>query len=241
MGRKNVFVGVLVVLLIVGSWLVHQKMTDETYLGMSIIPEQHEDIPLYKGLEPTRTHYVIEGDHWQDIYEFYFKELPSLGWVKEYSGSALDDNDSENDWGGFDSSWTKEGFVGELSVSASYNQFEDQTEVMFDQTPIHHATKWINEVPDSLCVYDTLNEEGCVMLDDHEKIQKIVGFINDAIDWEGESPKVQKTGAIVIGDKTIEVLHGDEIELYFQSEMGLKLMKAEPEFFEMTGLKARQE
>ncbi|GAE45796.1 hypothetical protein JCM21738_2641 [Mesobacillus boroniphilus JCM 21738] len=73
-------------------------------------------------------------------------------------------------------------------------------------------------------------------MDDHEIIQKIVGFINDAIDWEGESPKVQKTGAIVIGEKTIKVLYGGEIELYFQSEIGLKLMKAEPEFFEMTGL-----
>ncbi|WLR54546.1 hypothetical protein LC048_19285 [Mesobacillus subterraneus] len=78
---------------------------------------------------------------------------------------------------------------------------------------------------------EDLNEEGCVVLEDHEKIQEVVEFINDAIDWEAKAPKVQKTGGIVIGEKTINVLYGDDIELYFQSEFGLKLMKAEPEFF----------
>ncbi|MFD2806102.1 hypothetical protein ACFSYB_14770 [Litchfieldia salsa] len=31
---------------------VYQEVTDETYKGMSIIPEQHEDIPVFSGLEP---------------------------------------------------------------------------------------------------------------------------------------------------------------------------------------------
>jgi hypothetical protein len=130
---KPTFIAVIVVLLTAGGLFEYLKLTDDTYEGMSIIPEEHDDIPLYDGLEPTRSHYVIEGNHWKDIYNFYFEKLPELGWKNEYVQTALDDNDPENDeWAGFYSRWTKVGFNGKLSIGSSYNKFDTQTEVNFD-------------------------------------------------------------------------------------------------------------
>jgi hypothetical protein len=89
----------LAVLLAAGGW-VYKYVTNETYEGMSIIPEDHEDIPLFNGLEPRRDDYVIEGDHWEDIYAFYMKKLPGKGWKLRHKGSAMDGNDPANDWAG---------------------------------------------------------------------------------------------------------------------------------------------
>ncbi|MBA2939069.1 hypothetical protein HZF08_12190 [Paenibacillus sp. CGMCC 1.16610] len=125
--------GFVVVLFIVG-WFSYQKFTDDTYKAMSIIPEQHKDIPLYKGLKPTNRNYVIRGNHWKEVYNFYLQQLPRLNWKIAYESSTLNDNDTQNDWaGGFISRWRKEGFDGELSIWANYNQLEDQTEVVFDR------------------------------------------------------------------------------------------------------------
>lgn len=66
-------------------------MTDDTYEGMSIIPEQHKDIPLFKGLEPTRANYVIDGNHLNEVYNFYVNKLPELGWKSEFIKSEFDD------------------------------------------------------------------------------------------------------------------------------------------------------
>jgi len=51
-----------IVLFIVISCFAYQKITDDTYMGMSIIPEQRTDLPLYKGLKPTEDEYVVEGN-----------------------------------------------------------------------------------------------------------------------------------------------------------------------------------
>ncbi|MDC3413245.1 hypothetical protein NC797_14430 [Aquibacillus sp. 3ASR75-11] len=107
------------------------------------------------------------------IYDFYMSKLPTLGWEVEYVQSALDDNDNENDWSGFYSHWRKEGFDGELLISASYNQFEEETEVMFDKTPIYKSTSWVEELPKSICIYETLNDEKCFEINDKSKIKEI--------------------------------------------------------------------
>jgi len=62
------------------------------------------------------------------------EELPKHGWKVVYVDSAANDDDSENDWSGFYTRWRKEGFDGELWISAHYNQFANQTEVIFDRT-----------------------------------------------------------------------------------------------------------
>lgn len=128
MGRKKwTIFGAVIALLVAGAGFIYSKITDDTYEGMSIIPEQHDDIPLFEGLEPTENLYFINGDRWKDIYDFYLKKLPELGWNNEYLHSALNDTDPENDWEGFDSQWTKEGFDGELHIGASYDKSDEQT------------------------------------------------------------------------------------------------------------------
>lgn len=236
MKKINWLIFGFIVVLIAFGWFVYQKITDDTYEGMSIIPEQHEDIPLFQGLEPTDRRYVMDGNRWMDIYDFYLKELPKHGWNIEYEDSALNDNDPENDWGGFYSRWRKEGFDGELSVSAHYNQFEEQTEVTFDRNPIYKSTTWINNVPESICIYQSSTDEKCSEIKDKIKIEKIVGFINDAIDWNEEALPREKTSVIDFGDMKIKVHYEKEKEIYFQSEKGTKLMKPEPEFFKLTNL-----
>jgi hypothetical protein len=187
MKKINRLIFGFIAVLIAMGWFAYQKITDDTYDGMSIIPEQHEDIPLFDGLEPTDHEYVIEGDYWKDIYDFYVKELPKHGWKMEHMNTVLNDEDAENDWAGFDSRWRKEGFDGVLWISAGYNPLEDQTEVIFDKTPIYNSTTWIDHVPESICVYQSPTDEKCSEIKDKIKIEEIIGFINNAIDWNEEA------------------------------------------------------
>ncbi|ALC90669.1 hypothetical protein AM500_13405 [Bacillus sp. FJAT-18017] len=233
--KKAIFVAIIG-LLITGGWFGYQKLTDDTYEGMSIIPEQHDDIPLFPGLEPTRDQYEVKGDHWREIYDFYLEELPKLGWKKQNTQSALEDNNPNNDWGGFISSWTKEGFDGELTIFASYNQFDEQTEVHFDQTPIYQSSTWIHDVPERICIYKDSTSQDCTVIRDENKINKIAAFINEALDWEQEATPRDKESTIDFGEIDIKIFYEKEKEIYFQSEKGTKLMKPEPEFFELIGL-----
>jgi predicted transport protein len=233
---KWIVLGTFMVLLVAGGWFVYSKMTDDTYEGMSIIPEQHDDIPLIEGMEPTRTHYIIEGDRWKDVYDFYLKKLPELGWENRYNQSALEDQDTENDWGGFITRWTKKGFEGELSISASFNKFDDQTKVMFDQNPIYHSSTWIDEVPESICVYKASTNQDCILIKDKAKILKIAETINEAIDWNEKALTRKKVSIVDFGDSSINVLNEKDKGIYIESEKGLKFMKPEPEFLELLDL-----
>lgn len=130
--RKQILY-VCITLLIVSVWFLYHEKTDDTYEGMTIIPEHQEDIPLYDGLHPTKTEYVIKGDQWSEIHSFYLNELRNKGWQLEHMDSALNDDNPNNDWSGFYSLWVKEDFEGELWVSANYNPYEENTEVIFDK------------------------------------------------------------------------------------------------------------
>lgn len=226
-----------VVVLVVVSWFAYQKKTDDTYQGMSIIPEQHKDIPLYKGLNPTNSRYIIKGNYWKEIYAFYLHELPRLNWKIEYKDSTLNDNDAGNDWaGGFNSRWIKEGFDGELWIWSHYNQLEDQTEVVFDKHSIYNSTTWIHNVPSSICIYESENENKCVEINDNTKLEGVVGLINNAIDWKEERLPRSRTSFIDFGSIRVKVYYESDKEIYFVSEKGTKLMKPEREFFELTNL-----
>ncbi|WP_079529511.1 hypothetical protein [Halobacillus hunanensis] len=131
--KKQLFIYSCITVLIAAGWFTYEKITSDTYEGMTIVPERHKDIPLFNGLKPTEHQYVIKGNQWNDIYNFYLNELSFRGWKVEYEDSALYDDNNENDWSGFSSRWRKEGFNGELWISAHYNQFTDQTEVIFDK------------------------------------------------------------------------------------------------------------
>ncbi|WP_433747773.1 hypothetical protein [Falsibacillus pallidus] len=237
MSKKSLIVILGSILVIVMVWFVYQKVTDDTYEGMSIIPEQHEDIPLFKGLKPTRNQYVMKGNHLEDIYGYYMSKLSQLGWKVEHEQSAWDDNDKENDWSGFYSEWRKDGFDGELWISAMYNHFDNRTEVIFDKTPINKSTSWIEEMPTNICIYEKINQDDCFVINDKFKIEKIKTLINKAIDLDKEKlPNTEKISAIDFGNIKIKVYYGTDEGIYFQSEKGLKIMKPEHEFFELTGL-----
>ncbi|WP_156290991.1 hypothetical protein [Oceanobacillus salinisoli] len=237
MSKKSLILYSCFTIIIAVGWFSYQKATDDTYEGMTIIPEQHKDIPLFDGLKPTDHKYVIKGNHWEDIYDFYMSKLPSLGWKVEHEESALDDSDHENDWSGFYSRWRKENFDGELGISVNYNQFDEETEVIFDKTPIYKSTSWVKESPNNICIYETLNQEGCFVIDDKSKVEEIKTLINKAVDWEKEElPNREKTSIIDFGNMEIKVYYGNDKEIYFQSKKGIKVMKPEPEFFELTSL-----
>jgi hypothetical protein len=237
MKRLNWLVLGFVVVLAIMGWFAYQKNTDDTHEGMSIIPEQHKDIPLYDGLKPTNHRYVIKGNHWKEIYDFYLQQLPSHNWNIVYEGTTLNDNDTHIDrvWG-FNSRWRKEGFDGELWIWANYNQLEDQTEVVFDKTPIYNSTTWIQNVPSSICVYQSADDGKCNEINDKLKIEGIVSLINNAIEWKEERLPRDKTSVIDFGTINVKVQYGSDKEIYFVSEIGTKLMKPEPEFFELTSL-----
>ncbi|MFV2048252.1 hypothetical protein ACEWK1_12835 [Metabacillus sp. YM-086] len=187
-------------------------------------------------MKPTEHQYVVKGNKWIDIYNFYLKELPALVWKVEYEDSALNDGDTENDWSGFYSRWIKEGFDGELWISANYNQFDEQTEVIFDKTPLYNSTTWIEETPKNICIYQNQNDEKCHEIEEKSKVEKIVRFINDAIEWDKEVLSSEKTSVIELGNTEIKVFYEDGKEIYFQSEKGTKLMKPDPDFFKLTNL-----
>lgn len=222
----------VVIITIIMSWTI----PDNTYEGMSIIPEHHKDIPVFKGLEPTESNYVMDDNHWKEIYDFYLKELPKHGWKVEYEESSLNDKDTENDWGGFTSRWRKKGFNGELWITAHFNKFEKQTEVIFDKTPIYYSTKWIDNIPNHICIYQNINDDKCDEISDKTKIEKIAGFINDALDWNKEKLPDYRTVIIEIGNMDVKVLYKRDKEIYLVSEKGAKFMKPEGEFIELINL-----
>ncbi|MGD6777668.1 hypothetical protein [Sutcliffiella horikoshii] len=232
-----VFFGTAVILMILG-WFSYDKITDDAYEGMTIIPEQQKDIPLYGGLKASRSQYEIEGDRWEDIYSFYLQELPKHGWKVEYIQSALDDEDEENDWSGFYSLWRKEGFEGELKISSHYQSFEEKTEVSFDKYPVIITTPWVKDTPANICIYATLEDSNCSKIIDKSKIIEIQSLINNAIDREKEDqlPNRKKASIIDFGGMEIKVYYESDKEIYFLSEKGWKVMKPEPTFFELTNL-----
>ncbi|MFC4323202.1 hypothetical protein [Litchfieldia salsa] len=237
MSKNSLLLYGFIAILIAMGWFVYQKVTDDTYKGMSIIPEQHEDIPLFEGLEPSEHHYIINGDQWTDIYEFYINKLPKQGWKVEYKDSALNDNDSDNDWSGFYSGWSKEGFEGELSLSAHYNKFEDQTEVMFDKRPILVSSSWIEDIPKVICIYKAESDNECIEIRDKDRIRGIVGFINtEAYNYKEDTLPRSKTTVIDFGNIKVKVLYEDKKTIYFQSEKGVKESKPDPGFFELLNI-----
>jgi len=119
-------ISILSIILVIIVGICYQKVTDETYKGMSVIPEERKDIGLYKGLEPRRTDYVIEGDHWKEIYEYYINNLPKRGWTLTFK----DSKERKNISNGY-ATWEKEG-QGELNISTIFTPEENQTQVMFD-------------------------------------------------------------------------------------------------------------
>ncbi|MCF6409388.1 hypothetical protein [Pseudalkalibacillus salsuginis] len=222
--EKRVAGLIAVVIVMFSGYFVYGKMADDTYEGMAIIPEENEDIPLYKGLVPNRNTYTIKGDHREDIYKYYLKELPVNGWILD--DAALDDND----WRGFRSTWIKNKFDGELHLSVSYNEHGNETEVIFDKTPRHTSTEWVKEVPGMVCIYENPDDRNCRKINNPESIKRIVHLLNSSLDWNEAIGLREKMSLLMIGDLKVEVHYESDKEVYFRSHKGIKIMKPELEF-----------
>ncbi|MGP4080823.1 hypothetical protein ACTWQL_12965 [Pseudalkalibacillus sp. R45] len=228
---KKWIAGLVALLVVSSGYFAYGKMTDDTYEGMSIVPENRNDLPLYKGLEPNRNSYTIKGDHWRDVYKFYLEELPEEGWVLENDDSALDDTDVENDWSGFRSIWIKDGFDGELNLTAYYDQHNDLTDVNFDKTRRHISTEWIGTNPETICIYEKVDDQECRDIEDEESIEEIVHLINSSMDWNDAIETREKKSLLEVGGLKVEVHYESDNEVYFRSHKGIKIMKPESEFF----------
>ncbi|WP_261132202.1 hypothetical protein [Bacillus sp. Marseille-Q3570] len=233
---KKWIAGLVVLLVVSSGYFAYGKMTNDTYEGMSIIPENRDDLPLYKGLQPYRNSYILKDDHWEDIYKFYLEKLPANGWVLEHDSSSLDDSDGENDWSGFRSTWIKDGFDGVLNLSASYNKHNDETEVNFDKTMHYTSTEWIGVNPESICIYEKVDDQECREIEDQENIEEIVHLINSSLDWNDAIETREKKILLEIGGLKVEVHYESDNEVYLRSHKGTKIMKPEAEFFEHTKL-----
>jgi hypothetical protein len=141
--------------------------------------------------------------------------LPGLGWQMDYIKSALDGDEAENDWGGFMSRWRKDDFDGELWISSHYNQNEDQTEVMFDKTEVLQSTSWIENVPDSICIYQSPTSQNCTEINDKNKIEQITRFINEAMDSNDAIDSRTETLIIDFTDIKINVFYEDKKKFFF--------------------------
>ncbi|PGS55797.1 hypothetical protein [Bacillus sp. AFS041924] len=214
------------ILVFVAGIIAYQKITDDTYEGMSVIPEQRKDIGLYKGLEPRQSDYVMKGNHWKEIYNFYLKSLPTHGWVLEHKESK----ENEPISGGY-ARWIKEG-QGELDLSATYFPQEDQTQVNFDLNKLITSTKWISIVPKQIEVYDENNKKVKEIVDENQ-INQIQYFINDEAYDTQEKPLGKVVRKLHINELEIAVYQSGNDPIYFVSEKGTKMMKPEGEFLRL--------
>lgn len=223
---------ILIILLVFGGLFYFQKEKEEKYKGLSLIPEQTDDIPLYMGLEPASPVYKIKGEHWEDILQFYQKELPKNGWSLTMLQASTD---SKEDGAGFNSSWEKEGTEWVLSISGAYFKGMDQTEVMFNMRELLTADKWVDTEVSEICINEQPERsEECFKMTDRQTIQQIVGLINGALAVDHEEIPYNGKSVIDFDTITIDVYYDLEKGIYFVSEKGMKWMKPEIEFFELT-------
>lgn len=217
---------VLVVGVLLGGSFLYQKATADTYEGMSVIAEQEKDIPLYEGLKPKRSNYVVDGNKEGDLLRYYLKVLPEIGWERRSVSKWVD---------GFEMSWVKDGFSGELYVNGHYEKEGDQTVLYFDQRAILTATTWVDHVPSSLCVENLSTSQPCITIKDKDRIQDILTFINEAPDTETVE-KHEQTYRITIEDQSVNVYYKNDAFIYLESEQGIKRLKPDPAFLEAIGV-----
>lgn len=233
MRTKGLIMTFLSFLLAAGGWYFYQMEREERYNGMSIVPERTKDIPLYEGLKPGGgPSYVIEGQHWQEILDYYKVVLPENGWTDTFIQAS---NSAEKDGAGFMSTWKKPGQDWELSIDAGYFQQDNMTKVIFDKRNILTASKWIKETPEEICINEQPDRsDECFKLTDKQSIKEIVELVNDGFDWEKERIPYLGKSTILLDAFRVEVFYDLEKGIYLVSEKGTKWMKPEPEFFMLT-------
>jgi hypothetical protein len=222
----------IIILLLVGGYFYFQKKQEEKYHGLPVIPELTTDIPLYRGLKPVSPVYITKGDHWQEIFSFYEKELPRNGWNLRMSQAS---SDTMEDGAGFISYWEKDNTSWVLSISGGYFKNSNQTEVVFDKIEKLKTDTWIDTEVSEICINEQPDRsDDCFRMTDRETIEQIVHFINEAIGAEPQKVHYNGRSVIDFASITIDVYYDLEKGIYFVSDKGTKWMKPEKEFFELT-------
>ncbi|RSD25437.1 hypothetical protein [Mesobacillus subterraneus] len=220
-----------IILLIPGGIYFYQQAQASKYEGMTFIPEQSDDVPLYRGLKAESPIYKIKGNKWEDIMVFYQQELPKNGWAEEMMQVSSDFSDGA----GFISTWRKEHQGWELSIRAAFYKNTNQTEVLFDKKEPKQAFDWIKGEPSEICINEQPDRsDECYPIIESEVILKIAELINSASEADMEQIPYNEKSIIEIGPLKIEVYYDLEKGIYLVSEKGEKWMKPETEFFQLT-------
>jgi hypothetical protein len=223
---------ILIILLLAGGVYYFQKKQEERYDGLAIIPERTMDIPLYSGLKPASPVYTTEGDHWEEIKQFYEKELPENGWSLMMSQASTDHTE---DGAGYNSFWEKENTPWILSIRAAYYKNSNQTEVVFDKRERMDADIWIDTEVSGICINEQPDRsDECFRMTDRQIIEQTIDLINSAIEADPQQGYYNGKSMIDFGSITIDVYYDLEKGIYFVSDKGVKWMKPEKEFFELT-------
>jgi hypothetical protein len=220
--KKAYLLWIALIILVVIGFIVYQKIKDDPYEGMSVIPEQRKDIGLYKKLELKDGHYVVKKNHLKEIHKFYLKNLQKSGWELEYD---------EVFKSGFMSRWTKPN-QGKLNISGGYSHNDNQTEVRFDLYFPPAATKWFSINPSKVEVMNA-NKVTKKIIKNKKQINQLINFI----DKDAYDTKEQSLGDffryLKIDNLEIKIYYKKNNPIYFVSEKGTKMMKPEKEIIDL--------
>lgn len=230
LGKMVWFISLVLMLVIIFSY--YQQKQQEKYSGLDLIPEQTEDIPLYRGLEPESPIYKIKGNVWEEILQFYEEELPKNGWSRIVVQAS---QDSAEDGAGFISNWEKKGTNWVLSISGGYFKGSNATEVIFEKREPLKAIKWIENDVSVICINEQPDRgDDCFKMTDQQTIEQISAIINSASEANNEQIYYNEKSIIDFGTLKVTVYYDLENGIYFVSDRGAKWMKPEKEFFELT-------
>ncbi|KZE68828.1 hypothetical protein AWM68_00695 [Fictibacillus phosphorivorans] len=227
--KKILIMACVCIAFFVSGVSVYSYMNEKNrYAAVTVVPEQRDDLPLYKGLEFQEHNYLMKGNHWYDVYVFYKKQMPLHGWKLVHKQASIEGS------GGFITSWEKD--HSELFIDGGWNPHENTTEVKFDLRPIIRSTSWIESIPSSICVYASKEAETCSTLSDQKKIEQFVNWVNDEAMDKEDAPLQKDYGIVVVNGKKIEIHYDPELPSFtLKSADGRKQLKPEP-LLELLGL-----
>ncbi|MFZ3591794.1 hypothetical protein ACOI1C_21915 [Bacillus sp. DJP31] len=207
--------------------------SQDVHSGMSIIPEETTDLPLYIGLRARSSDYIIKNDQHKEIYDFYLRELPLKGWklINSRIHKGL----------GFEQSWSKPSKKRELYILSTISDNQKETYVVFDENSIIQNDIWFIEVK-TICE-EKNKSEICITIEDDPKAKKFIDFINANANLEESSIKFKDRELILnltfnnINKESMNLDIYQREDLYFLvSSKGVKEVGSEEEVLSFLSL-----
>lgn len=232
--KKRIVLSFVFILLIISSVAIYKYVLEkDRYSSVSIVPENRNDLPLYDGLEFQENHYLIKGNHWNNIYEFYRDTLPNHGWKLVFKQASIEDS------GGFMLRFQKKD--KELHIGGGWNPYANETETTFDLNPVLHKTMWIDQKPRSICVYLNKNAVNCNKITDQNKIEQFIKMVDEDAVNKDDAPLQKEFGIVDVNGEKIEI-HYDPLLPSFTLKKADERKQMKPEaLLELLGLTHLQE